>query len=213
MITEQQQEQALRCALEELTPAEQQEFAVQVRANPELREFLRSLQNTVDSLVLSRPVPPPVGLKGKVLSAIQARSGAKEMAPSAGGALSKTAPATAPAAPQGLRFLPGADTGWKPLPVPGAFIKLLSLQADRGYAVLLGKLEPGVRYPAHTNVGPEDFYLLTGDLHVGEQVLGPGDFHHAEAGSFHTENYSVEGCTLLAVLTTDDPLVQLAMAS
>jgi anti-sigma factor ChrR (cupin superfamily) len=75
---------------------------------------------------------------------------------------------------------------------------------------LLGKLEPGVRYPAHTNIGPEDFYILTGDLHVGSQVLGAGDFHHADAGSEHTENYSVSGCTLLAVLTTDDPLVLLA---
>jgi anti-sigma factor ChrR (cupin superfamily) len=69
-----------------------------------------------------------------------------------------------------------------------------------------------VRYPAHTNVGPEDFYILTGDLRVGDQVLRAGDFHHADAGSYHEENYSVEGCTLVAVLTTDDPLVQFAMA-
>jgi anti-sigma factor ChrR (cupin superfamily) len=208
MITEQQREQALRCALDELTPAEQQQFAAELRANPELREFLRSLQNAMDSLSLSVPaVQPPLDLKEKVLQEIQARGGARQAAPQQGAVVSNPLPAT-----EGLRFLAGADTGWKPLPVPGAFIKLLSLQADRGYAVLLGKLEPGVRYPAHTNAGPEDFYLLTGDLHIGEHVLRPGDFHHAEAGSFHTENYSVEGCTLLAVLTTDDPLVQLAMA-
>jgi anti-sigma factor ChrR (cupin superfamily) len=95
--------------------------------------------------------------------------------------------------------------------VPGAYIKLLSLQEDRGYAVLLGKLEPGVRYPAHINAGPEDFYLLSGDLHVSGRVLRAGDFHHADAGSHHEENYSVDGCTLLAVLTTDDPLVQFAL--
>jgi anti-sigma factor ChrR (cupin superfamily) len=110
----------------------------------------------------------------------------------------------------GLRFLAGSDRGWKPLPIPGTYLKVLSLQADRGYAVLLGKLDPGARYPAHTNAGPEDFYILTGDLHVSERVLGPGDFHHADAGSEHAENYSVAGCTLLAVLTTDDPLVQFA---
>ena len=39
-----------------------------------------------------------------------------------------------------------------------------------------------------------------------------GDFHHADGGSQHAENYSVGGCTLLAVLTTDDPLVAFAMA-
>ena len=39
------------------------------------------------------------------------------------------------------------------------------------------------------------------------------DCHHrADGGSQHAENYSVEGCTLLAVLTTDDPLVAFAMA-
>ena len=93
----------------------------------------------------------------------------------------------------------------------GAFVKLLSFEPNRGYAVLLGKLEPGARYPAHKNVGPEDFYILTGDLHVGGKVLGPGDFHHADAGSMHTENFSAEGCTLVAVLTVDDPIVQFAM--
>jgi anti-sigma factor ChrR (cupin superfamily) len=103
-------------------------------------------------------------------------------------------------------------TGWKQLPVPGASIKLLSFEPSRGYAVLLGKLEPGTRYPAHTNAGPEDFYILTGDLHVSGRRLGSGDFHHADAGSAHAENYSVEGCTLLAVLTVDDPLVSLAMS-
>ena len=78
--------------------------------------------------------------------------------------------------------------------------------------MLLGKLEPGVRYPAHVNAGPEDFYVLTGDLVIGDRKLNAGDFHHADAGSHHAENYSVDGCTLLAVLTTDDPLVEFAMA-
>jgi anti-sigma factor ChrR (cupin superfamily) len=76
----------------------------------------------------------------------------------------------------------------------------------------MGKLEPGVRYPAHVNAGPEDFYILTGDLHIGSRKLNAGDFHHADGGSHHEENYSVGGCILLAVLTLDDPLVAFAMA-
>jgi len=113
----------------------------------------------------------------------------------------------------GLRFLDAAaESGWKQLPVPGAFIKLLSLEKERGYAVLLGKIGAGVRYPAHVNAGPEDFYILSGDLVVGDRKLRAGDFHHADSGSKHEANYSVEGCTLLAVLTTDDPLVAFATA-
>ena len=72
-------------------------------------------------------------------------------------------------------------------------------------------VKPGLD-PAHVNTGPEDFYILTGDLVVGDRKLMAGAFHHAERGSQHPVNYSVEGCTLLAVLTTDDPLVVFAMA-
>ena len=196
MITEQLQELATRCALGELNPSEQEQFSAQLRTNPELRDFLRSVQTAVQGVARAVPqVKPSPAVKQAILGRLrsQAAAGAADV-------------------PAGLRFLAAGDSGWKPLPIAGAYIKLLSLQADRGYAVLLGKLDPGVRYPAHTNAGPEDFFILTGDLHVGTQVLGPGDFHHADAGSQHVENYSVEGCTLLAVLTTDDPLVQFASA-
>ena len=202
MISEQQQEQAALCALGLLGPEEEAQFTEAVRSNPELREFVRALQQTADKLVLTAPVQaPPPGLKQKVLNRIQAASETAK-------AVQAVSEATA-----GLRFVANpAASGWKPLPIAGAWIKLLSFEPQRGYAVLLGKLEAGVRYPAHTNVGPEDFYILSGDLQVSGRSLGPGDFHHAEAGSQHEENYSVDGCTLLAVLTTDDPLVTLAMS-
>jgi anti-sigma factor ChrR (cupin superfamily) len=204
MITEQQQEQAALYVLGLLSPVEQHQFAEQVRSDAGIRELLWSLQRTVERVVLNLPAPaPPQTLRDKVLKRIQAQTM---------GAAPRQAPVPAGIA-DGLRFLPGADSsGWKQLPVPGALIKLLSFQPDRGYALLLGKLGPGVRYPAHTNAGPEDFYILTGDLHVSGRALGPGDFHHADAGSAHEENYSIQGCTLLAVLTMDDPLVSFAMA-
>jgi anti-sigma factor ChrR (cupin superfamily) len=202
MITEQQQEQAALGALGLLSPKDEQQLAAELRQNPELRDFYKSLQQTMDKVALAVPreaLPP--GLKAKVLQKIQAQ---------ASGASAST---QTPTLPLGLSFLSSNETsGWKQLPVRGAWIKLLSFEPQRGYAVLLGKLEPGVRYPAHINAGPEDFYILTGDLHVGERALGPGDFHHADAGSLHGENYSVAGCTLLAVLTKDDPLVAFAMA-
>jgi anti-sigma factor ChrR (cupin superfamily) len=204
VITEQQQEQAALYVLGFLSADEQSRFDEQARSNAELRELLWSLQRTMEHVVLALPAQsPPPTLKAKVLQRIQAQI--TEAAP-------RQTPLPAGVA-DGLRFLPGAGaSGWKQLPIKGAFIKLLSFQPDRDYAVLLGKLDAGVRYPAHTNAGPEDFYILTGDLHVSGRALGPGDFHHADAGSAHEENYSVEGCTLLAVLTVDDPLVSFAMA-
>jgi len=204
MITEQQQEQAALYALGLLSAEEDARLAAQVRADAELREFVISFQRTMSKVALVAPAAtPPPSLKDKILRRIQADK--TESAAGVADGLSKTVP--------GLRFVAGTEPhGWKQLPVPGAWLKLLSIEPNRGYAVLMGKLEPGARYPAHSNVGPEDFCILTGDLHVGARLLGPGDFHHADAGSFHTENYSVEGCTLLAVLTIDDPLVAFAMA-
>ena len=203
MIGEQQQEQASLYALGALGEAESRAFEFGLRGNAELGELVRGLQRTTDLLVMSiLATPPPPSLRDKVLQRIEVEA-----------TLRKSATPPAPAAFAGLHFVAAADSqGWKQLPVPGAFIKLLSLEKERGYAVLLGKLEPGVRYPAHTNPGPEDFYILTGDLVIGDRKLVAGDFHHADKGSRHAENYSVEGCTLLAVLTTDDPLVALAIA-
>jgi putative transcriptional regulator len=102
--------------------------------------------------------------------------------------------------------------GWKELPVRGAWVKLLSLERQRGYAVLLGRLEPGVRYPAHTHAGAEELLILSGDLRIGDLTLRAGDFHHSDAGTSHGVNYSVEGCTLMAVLPAEHELVKYALA-
>jgi anti-sigma factor ChrR (cupin superfamily) len=182
-----------------LKASEQEAFEAELSGNSELQLFTRSLQSAMASFACASPtVALPPGLKDKVWRLIEETEAAQ---------------AAPHLPPMGLSFaLAAGESGWKQLPIPGASIKLLSLQRDRGYAVLLGKLEAGARYPAHLNAGPEDFYILTGDLVIGGRKLVAGDFHHADAGSQHEENHSVEGCTLLAVLTTSDPLVALAMS-
>ena len=203
MITEQQQEQASLYVLGALDAEASGAFEGELAANAELHTLVNELGRVTDLMALASPqIPLPPSLKEKVLQRI---SGQKSPIPPA-------AP-VAPAILAGLRFEEAAETkGWKALPIPGAFIKLLSIEKQRGYAVLLGKLEPGTRYPTHVNTGPEDFFILSGDLVIGDRKLRAGDYHHADGGSQHTENHSVEGCTLLAVLTTDDPLVAFAMA-
>ncbi len=202
MISEHQQELASLYALGALPPPEQQAFEAELTGNPDLLALVRSLQSAIATVAAATPkVAMPPGLKGKVMGRVDAIEAAKTAGP----------PSTA--SPVGLSFAFAAgQSGWKQLPFPGAFIKLLSLERERGYAVLMGKLEPGTRYPAHLNAGPEDFYILTGDLVIGDRKLVAGDFHHADAGSQHEENHSVEGCTLIAVLTVNDPLVAFAMS-
>ena len=203
MIHDQHQELASLYVLGALDAAESRAFETELLVNPELRRLVGELQRTTDLMALASPqIPLPPSLREKVMERITpVKSSRKPIVP----------PVLAAVA--GLRFDEAAESrGWKPLPMPGAFIKLLSHEKERGYAVLLGKLDPGARYPAHVNAGPEDFYILTGDLVIGDRKLVAGDFHHADGGSQHVENHSVEGCTLLAVLTSEDPLVAFAMA-
>ena len=157
MITEHQQELASLYALGALDADKARAFEAELCGNSELRALVIELQRTSDLMALASPQAElPTSLRGKVISRIAAgRSPGKPPVPPALAALA------------GLRFEQAAESqGWKPLPIPGAEIKLLSLEKERGYAVLLGRLAPGARYPAHTNAGPEDFFILTGDLVV-----------------------------------------------
>jgi len=197
MITEHQQELASLYALGALEGSEQSAFEAELGRTSELRDLVRDLQRVAGLMVKAGPqVKLPTDLKSKVLGRIDS---------------SVPKPKAASLHLSGLRFLEAAsESGWKELPLKGAFVKLLSIEKERGYAVLLGKINAGVPYPAHKNAGPEDFYILSGDLIVGDRKLVAGDYHHADAGSDHAVNYSETGCTLIAVLTTSDPLVAFA---
>jgi anti-sigma factor ChrR (cupin superfamily) len=202
MISERQQEAASLYVLGALTAAEKESFEGSLRAEPELRELVGSLEQTAGLLARAiPPVAPPRGLRDRILRRVEAEESRPLSA--------------APAFPvdPAFFFVAAHDaSGWKALPVPGAFIKLLSADRERGYAVLLGRLQRGVRYPAHAHDTAEDILLLSGDLTIAGRRLGPGDFHHCDAGTSHPVNFSDEGCTLLAVLSVDHDLAKFAMA-
>jgi quercetin dioxygenase-like cupin family protein len=202
MISEQQQELASLYAFDALSGEERAEFEASLRADPELREFARSLQKSADALVLVSPLAAPsAALREKVLSGLPSKSLPASGIPGLAGE-------------PGFAFHGAHDpSGWKELDIKGAWIKLLSIDHTRGYAVLLGKLEPGVRYPPHVHHGSEDLYILSGDLHLGDRTLRPGDFHHSDSGTSHGVNHSVEGCTLMAVVPADHELVQFALTT
>jgi anti-sigma factor ChrR (cupin superfamily) len=200
MIDERQQEQASLYVLGTMPAEEQRAFEARIKADPELRSLVMELQRTTVLLASARASSPlPTGLKAAVLAKIAQQPQA----------VASTSSRQAP----GFQFHGAKDErGWKQLWLPGAWIKLLSLEREKGYAVLMGRLEAGVRYPAHEHIGSEQLFIITGDLHIGDRTLGPGDFHHADAGTAHGVNFSEQGCTLLAVLPAEHELVQFAMA-
>ncbi|MEO7298169.1 MAG: cupin domain-containing protein [Verrucomicrobiota bacterium] len=154
------------------------------------------------AVCLSAPFNPPADLKNKIMGRISnAQSNDTAMKPPLANIFEMP----------GFKYIFSDDKGdWIPLKVPGASVKLLSLDAANGYAVVLGKLEAGASYPPHTHINTEQVFMLSGDLHIGAQRLGPGDFHQADGGTRHEVNYSETGCTILAIISKADLEAQMA---
>ena len=79
----------------------------------------------------------------------------------------------------------------------GVRMRMLYLDRKLRRFTALLQLSPGVRYAAHRHPGPEQCFVLQGDLRLGERVLGPGDFQHAQAGTWHEEQWTETGCLCL----------------
>jgi anti-sigma factor ChrR (cupin superfamily) len=114
-------------------------------------------------------------------------------------------PSTHPAESKGLSFVYRDDQeGWLDHPVKGIKFKQLAYYPEKGYAALLMKVPPGTEYPDHHHTGPEECYVIEGDMIAHGRTLGPGDFHHADAGSDHGVLRTNNGCTLFLVVARED---------
>jgi anti-sigma factor ChrR (cupin superfamily) len=106
--------------------------------------------------------------------------------------------------PAGFRFSFAADDDWRPHPVPGIRMKVLSISQQSGYATLLLDVRPGTRFPAHHHAGDEECYVISGSVQTLGRRLGPGDFIHADAGTDHAELYTDEGARVILVVPADE---------
>jgi anti-sigma factor ChrR (cupin superfamily) len=81
----------------------------------------------------------------------------------------------------------------------GIFIKQLFADKNKGTVTSLYKLLPGAHIPTHRHLGAEECYIIAGDFHTSEGVLGPGDYTCAMKDSVHPALYSQNGALLLIV--------------
>ena len=100
---------------------------------------------------------------------------------------------------EGYRFLLNTPAGWKDTGASGVRAKLLSRGPQPGYKVMLIALAPGAKLPDHDHVGTEELFMLSGHLQTEGQVMGPGDFLRADAGTHHHELVSPDGCVALLI--------------
>jgi anti-sigma factor ChrR (cupin superfamily) len=93
---------------------------------------------------------------------------------------------------------------WRPGPVPGTTVKILSLDRAKDLATLLMRVAPGARYPAHHHTSAEDCYVISGEIIIQGRRLHAGDFHRAEGGSEHAPLSSERGAEVLLVVGASD---------
>ena len=73
---------------------------------------------------------------------------------------------------------------WRAL-APGIDWLPLHRAPDQGWHTFLIRFAPGARLPPHRHAFPEECILLEGDLRIGDDRFGVGDYVIAPAGSRH----------------------------
>ncbi len=144
-------------------------------------EGLEMMRQLATQVLESCAADPPASLRARLMSAIGQ-------------------PATLPPSPPEAipystlaRARDGAWTPWR----PGWTTRLLYHNPTEDLIVALVRAEPGASLPPHRHRIAEEVLVLEGDLTVGEERLGPGDYIRSEAGTLHTDNFTTTGCMIL----------------
>ncbi len=83
-----------------------------------------------------------------------------------------------------IMILAGA-TPWKQSGFPGITIRALYVDRARGRETMLVRMEAGASYLPHHHEGVEESFVLEGDIACDGETLTAGDYHRAEAGTYH----------------------------
>ena len=86
--------------------------------------------------------------------------------------------------------------------------KPLYQDADRKYNTSLVRMEAGAHYPSHHHAAIEELFMLSGDLHVENQVMSAGDYCRADSGSIHGETFSDTGCLFLMMASEENQIIE-----
>lgn len=142
---------------------------------------------------------PPDTLRAKILAAV-----AEHAQPSPTDSLSETFRATAQSLVSVL--VRAAEGIWQEV-MPGLQAKFLFSDAATGRTTALVRMSPGVQYPPHRHIAPEEFYVLEGGCIIDGKELLPGDYLRAPTGSIHTQTTTNDGCLVLVIVSLENEVL------
>jgi anti-sigma factor ChrR (cupin superfamily) len=108
--------------------------------------------------------------------------------------------------PAGFAFRFASQGDWLPHPVPGIKMKVLALNRQTGYAMLLLDAAPGTRFPPHHHGGAEECYVVSGTVYTCGRRMTAGDFLHADGDTEHGDLFTPDGAQVILVVPADDDI-------
>jgi quercetin dioxygenase-like cupin family protein len=183
-------------ALNLLDESEREWVERQILETPELAEELSQYEIAATALPYSAPpVKVPDDLEGRLFDAL-------ELAPP-----EESSPLSKDSNDNLFLSVRFQDIEWQAHPVPGVEVSILHTDsiAQRISGVL--KAAPGMQYPLHRHAGVEEIFMISGDLRVGTEIYGPGDYLRSCPGSVHAP-HSQDGCMFFFNTSMNDDYLE-----
>ncbi|EKQ69024.1 hypothetical protein OsccyDRAFT_1629 [Leptolyngbyaceae cyanobacterium JSC-12] len=190
-------------ALDLLNESERAWVEQQVEECPELVEELASYQSAVTAIPYSLPtVSPAPTLKHQLFEqlGLEPPTPAPMIAESGGTPSSPAFFATR-----------SQELNWQPHPVAvGIYLAIVHRDEIKREVVGFLRAEPESRYPLHRHAAVEEIFMLEGDLVVGDEVFGAGDYIRSQPGSSHAPHTN-GGCCFFFHTSLDDEYLECAI--
>ncbi len=151
---------------------------------------LRSFEEMAVALAFAPPAaPPPAGARAKLAERLAQEDGSARKAAAIFDAMGD----------REFLVVREDEGSWQEV-FDGIFIKPLFVDRGRGTMTSLYKFLPGAEIPSHPHSGAEECYVLAGDFEAANgEVLGPGDYTCAPAGSVHQTARTKNGALVLII--------------
>jgi ChrR Cupin-like domain len=177
-------------ALDLLSAEERNWVEQQLLQYPDLAEELTDYQVAVTALTYTAPTLPMVAnLKERLFEHLKLDAVQPESVPEC--------------LPIPYLAIRSQDLNWQPHTTPGVTIAIVHTDEIKREIVGFLRADPGVRYPLHCHAAIEEILMLEGDLIIGDEVYGSGDYIRSYPGSSHAP-YTHGGCRFFFHTSMDD---------